>query len=243
MQAAVATCHHITLDFAGNKRYNPELAAISRRPGTTLTRNLLRQNAGPLRNGRQRSGSGPLMAASHAAAWPFPNNPHSRHLSLDSFSSGGITLQGWPSTVVYSPVPRPIHQDTYVQPQSDGAGDQSSKEFSFVNQNDLSDHLAAAHVGLEGRDDADSHQQGIGPSQVLVLQPQVQHVVIIFLAKMRALVVQRRLQRGAATSTALDQRLRQRAVLARWARCESSLLVLLPHSCLAATSAHLLLTL
>ena len=122
-------------------------------------------------------------------------------------------------------------------PQSDGAGDQSSgEEISFVSQDDLMDCLAAAQIGLDGSDDADSQQQDTGPSQVLVLQPQVQHVVIVFLARMRALVVRRRLQRGAATSTDLDQRLRQRAVLARWARCESSLLLFLPHSCLAAES-------
>ena len=227
MQATVPLCYHVTLEFVGNKRRNPERAAIDRHPSTTFERDTLGQSALTLWNSSQLSlpdsEPGSLTAASQAAAWPL----NSRHLSLESFPSGPITLHGYPSNFVCTPVPRPIHQDTYVLPQSDGAGDQSSEDFSLVNQNDLMDHLAAGRVGLEGRDDADSHQQGTGPSQILVLQPQVQHVVIIFLAKMRALVVRRRLQRGAATSTALDQRLRQRAVLARWARCKSPLLFLL----------------
>ena len=154
--------------------------------------------------------------------------PHSRHLSLGDFPSN-FTFHGRPQQFVPDPIVRPIQQHTFVLPQSDGAGDQSSDEISFghriVSQSDLMSCLAAAQAGLDSSDDADSQQgtgQGTGQNQVLVLQPQVQHVVIIFLAKMRALVVRRRLQQGAATSTVLDQRLRQRAVLARWAKCECS---------------------
>lgn len=201
MQPTTASCHHLTLNFAGSKRHNPERAAISRHPSTTLARNTSPQSS--------------LVAASQAAARPINSMFHSQHPSLEQFTRGNLTFHGQASNFAYSPVPLPIHQTMHVVPQFDGAGDQSSEEVSFINhQGELVNCLAVEYTGLERRDGADSHLQGTGTSQVLVIQPQVQNIFVIFLNKMRTLVNQRRL--------------RQREVLTRWARCKSPLLSLPP---------------
>ncbi len=84
------------------------------------------------------------------------------------------------------------------------------------------DYLASAQTTQqtsvhEENDDASSDEY-----QLAVIQPAIQHVVLSFLAKMRALVARRRTQRGETTSLSLqlDQRRRLCLCVATWTRCK-----------------------
>ena len=176
------------------------------------------------------SHSGAVVAASHQPTYfPMGSSNAQRHRgwTADATPSGiHFNLPGLSSLLVPNRVQRPIQQHTWVLPphsvpQSDGAGDQSSEDISFLDKDDVISLLATGGLG----DEADSQQQAPGQHEVEEIQPHVPYVVFVFLAKMRALVVRRRRhQLGAvAESLALDscrKRMLERAVIARFAKSE-----------------------
>lgn len=158
--------------------------------------------------------SGAMVTPPWAPAWPVSSQQ--ALTAVPSRQHHSFTMQEYPSVVFSGRVEKPIQPGLWL-PQYDGAGDQSSEELSLFGQNGLSRLLTV-------EDDADSQQLVAG--QLQVFQQRHPHMVFMFLAKMRALVVRRRHQHGAvADSLALDgwrRRMWQRAVLARFARSENS---------------------
>ena len=187
-------------------------------------------SADPLRLAQpdEASHSGAVVAAPHQPTyWPMgsSNGQRQRGWIADPTPSGiQFTLPGLSSLLVPNRVQRPIQQHSWVLPphsvpQSDGAGDQSSEDMSFLDKDDVMSLLATGGLG----DEADSQQHAPGEDEVEEIQPQVPYVVFVFLARMRALVVRRRRhQHGAvADSLALDscrKRMLERAVIARFAK-------------------------
>ncbi len=85
-------------------------------------------------------------------------------------------------------------------------------EISQLTSDDLMNIAEAVNPPLpEINTEADD--EGSSDCQIMVIQPQVQHVVFRFLTKMRALVAKRRMQRGevVSLSSQLDERLKTRA--------------------------------
>ena len=175
-----------------------------------------------------------MIAAPQATMYTMGSNTQGHQPWAEmTFSCGSMphhfTGQEYVARDFLGRVERPIQRLPWV-PQYDGAGDQSSDEMSFFlsHQDDVMNFLALD-------DDADSQQLVAGQDQVeeIHIQPHLQHVVFLFLAKMRGLVMRRRRhQHGAVIeSLALDssKRMWQRAVIARFAKSERhSACLLLP---------------
>lgn len=188
----------------------------------------LGQNLQSSANEDSHPGSGAIVAAPHQPFyWPMgsSNSQNQPRWTADATPSGmHFTLPGLSSLLLQNRVQRPVQQHTWVLPdvpQSDGAGDQSSEDISFLDKDDVMNLLATGGLG----DEANSQQQADGQDEVEEIQPNVPYVVFVFLAKMRALVVRRRRhQLGAvAESLALDscrKRMLERAVIARFAKSE-----------------------
>lgn len=161
--------------------------------------------------------SHPASSATVPPSWDtaLSMNSHQALTAVPNSHPYGFTVPEYQSLVLPARVERPMQPSLWVLPQFDGAGDQSSGDFSLLSQNGLTNLFAVD-------DDADSQQ--LVRDQGGLSQAHHPHMVFIFLAKMRALVARRRHQHGAvADSLALDGwrgRMWQRAVLARFARSE-----------------------
>lgn len=131
----------------------------------------------------------------------------------------------FPGSPAFSAIPRSLHQQpsNYLDfpPNVDASG-WFSDEMHGLSSDDVREYLASAQIPQQTAVHEEGDDATSGENQLAVIQPAIQHVVLSFLAKMRALVAKRRMQRGetASLSVQLDQRLRLCACVATWTRCK-----------------------
>ena len=138
-----------------------------------------------------------------------------------------------PPSFQFTSIPDPLQlqPSAYLtHPDNFNAAELIGTEISELSPADLRNCFVEAQHLPQLEDGPEANDQGHDANQVEVIQPQVQHVVYRFLAKMRSLVARRRMERGeiSSLSSEMDQRLRLRACVSTFqiAKCECSCLVL-----------------